>query len=669
MDIKFYDKLNEHEKLLYKKFQRAEEGKKQERNVTPLISPLNDMIEFNPFQYIPYAKLKAQKQYPKVVYIADEVGAGKTVETGIILTELLYNNELRTAEQKCLIICPNLLCRKWRYTLKLLFGINSVIVHSIEDIMNGINIISFDTVSSGDINKLKRIDMLIIDEAHNASGDRYDKIKEIRKKVNDEHGYVVLLSATPVSGDENDSRKQLEILFGSEKIDIEWKEFFKSSDKKHYLCKNKKHYMRYAFNPDRYKVKTNVTNHYVNNEVLNEFIKISKDLFTGTNTLMIFQGLNAIMSSPVAADLYFQKLLCKTEKELLEYLQSSHQNLYDEDDESEDEFEDEFVDYSIEDAKKIKEKIKEISEEIKKIVNDSSTDRKLEKLKSIIKENQQHFTNSEKQENKFFGHIIIFTDKLSTAKYLEKELKKEYEFVFRVTGELFESEKLNRLKQYKSVEEDISILIITNVACEGQDMDFGNTIINYDLDYNPVRLEQRRGRVDRFEVNKDEIYIHNFAVDGFDYNPEMPDKCCHQYSKVKKIFDKIQQIKETTGVFYEILQSAESTEDGELDSVVKNVCESVYGLISATDNAPSEIKELKEKLVQYILKTFGNEYIEYNDAYDIINEMMKEDGITINPADDKKVVITVDRKNQHFLNNVYYGGTLISHIISRGEYQ
>ncbi len=76
MTNNFCEKLSEHEKLMYE-LNEKNKNKKQTGNMAQLVSPLNDLIEFNPFQYIPYVKLKNQIKHPKKVYIADEVGAEK----------------------------------------------------------------------------------------------------------------------------------------------------------------------------------------------------------------------------------------------------------------------------------------------------------------------------------------------------------------------------------------------------------------------------------------------------------------------------------------------------------------------------------------------------------------------------------------------------------------
>ncbi|MCR4892137.1 MAG: hypothetical protein K5989_08165 [Lachnospiraceae bacterium] len=109
----YVEKLSEHEKEVYERIHSRGQIDHEEKD-HGLGSLLNDLIRFNPFQYEPYYKPSKQTEYPKKIYIADEVGAGKTIETGIILTELLYRKEISLRQDRIVIICPNLLCRKWR---------------------------------------------------------------------------------------------------------------------------------------------------------------------------------------------------------------------------------------------------------------------------------------------------------------------------------------------------------------------------------------------------------------------------------------------------------------------------------------------------------------------------------------------------------------------------
>nr|WP_315862158.1 C-terminal helicase domain-containing protein [Halothece sp. PCC 7418] len=61
-----------------------------------------------------------------------------------------------------------------------------------------------------------------------------------------------------------------------------------------------------------------------------------------------------------------------------------------------------------------------------------------------------------------------------------------------------------------SIEKEIQTLIATDVLAEGLNLQDGNIIINYDLHWNPVKLIQRFGRIDRIGSENDVIYGYNF---------------------------------------------------------------------------------------------------------------------------------------------------------------
>ena len=664
----FYEKLNNYEKEVYMK-KKNDRYSQMERNKKKLLSPLNDLIRFNPFQYEPYYKLICQTEYPKTVYIADEVGAGKTVETGIILTELLFRREINLWRDVCLLICPNLLCRKWRDTLRSLFGLSASIVHSMDDISAGITIVSFDTISKIEERKTQEThpDVLIIDEAHNASGDRYGEIIKIRANVNRKKGYVILLSATPVSGNGSDEQKQKELLLsGKAAGDFSFSEQAGSD----YLCRNKKDIMRCAQQPENCKVEAEISNHFVENEALELFDQCCEALFSGKNTLLRVQGLNQVMSSPAAGLSFLDRLLSKSDDELLDYLKASDEET-DADDESEDDYFYEENQYTLEDVGCIREKLVAVKAKLH-----GENDKKLEKLIEIIRANSEKSGDNSNGEHSFYKHIIVFTDRVTTARYLEEELnKRKMDIgipceVFRVTGEMFESEKRARLAQYEKEKEKMSVLIITNVACEGQDMDYGNTIINYDLNYNPVRMEQRRGRVDRFDVKKNKIFIHNFMVRGFDFDPSRreSEQTYSRFSKVKKIWDKIQEIKESTGTYYEILDKEKGVEDklsvGNMEKKLQTVFGHVIELAGAAGR--SNIKNSRQ-LQEYIVPECMGQFGRYDTVYSLVSDRIRNFGIKIEDREDGRINIVTEKDNQDFLQYVYNGGTLISHLFTEGN--
>ena len=155
-------------------------------------------------------------------------------------------------------------------------------------------------------------------------------------------------------------------------------------------------------------------------------------------------------------------------------------------------------------------------------------DAKLQQLKDKIKDKIQNPIN---QDNK---KVIIFTAFSDTAEYLYKELsgtfKSEYNLytalltgsggnqttLSKVSKDLnsiltnFSPKSKERHKVYENQQEEIDILIATDCISEGQNLQDCDYLINYDIHWNPVRIIQRFGRIDRLGSQNDVIQLVNF---------------------------------------------------------------------------------------------------------------------------------------------------------------
>lgn len=127
------------------------------------------------------------------------------------------------------------------------------------------------------------------------------------------------------------------------------------------------------------------------------------------------------------------------------------------------------------------------------------TDSKVEELKSIIKE---VFENGQKK-------LIIFTLFHKTLKYLEIRLKSLGYGCVSIYGPT--KNRYEVLKEFKT-NPKISILLSTEVGSEGLDMQFCDSMVNYDLPWNPMVVEQRIGRIDRFGQKSPTVNIYNLIV-------------------------------------------------------------------------------------------------------------------------------------------------------------
>jgi len=162
--------------------------------------------------------------------------------------------------------------------------------------------------------------------------------------------------------------------------------------------------------------------------------------------------------------------------------------------------------FNIEELKSDLKKDIKIFEEMQRLVKNISPedDDKLQKLIEILK-----------REPIKGKKVIIFSCFESTVRYLYKNLKNKFKKVDFVAG----GEKiLTKIKRFApranhakiEPEEDIKILITTEILSEGLNLQDGQVVINYELHWNPVRIIQRIGRIDRVGSEYDEIYAYNF---------------------------------------------------------------------------------------------------------------------------------------------------------------
>jgi superfamily II DNA or RNA helicase len=109
--------------------------------------------------------------------------------------------------------------------------------------------------------------------------------------------------------------------------------------------------------------------------------------------------------------------------------------------------------------------------------------------------------------------VIVFTEWRPTIKYLKNKAREIDDMKwFAVTGEDSEQTIESTLSQFQSYE-GFAILFSADVLSEGVDIQSADCVVNYDLPYNPQRIEQRIGRIDRIGQDSDKITIINLVVE------------------------------------------------------------------------------------------------------------------------------------------------------------
>jgi len=160
--------------------------------------------------------------------------------------------------------------------------------------------------------------------------------------------------------------------------------------------------------------------------------------------------------------------------------------------------------------------------------NDSKYAKLKEILYSIEREEDLRSDSGEAVEIKKSDKIIIFAFYKQTIAYLSEKMRQDGIKNISLTGDITDREERDEiLRQFASDEN--RVLICSEIGAEGVDLQFSRILINYDLPWNPMRVEQRIGRIDRIGQKSDQILIINFqilnTIDGHIYE--------HLFRKIK----------------------------------------------------------------------------------------------------------------------------------------
>lgn len=153
---------------------------------------------------------------------------------------------------------------------------------------------------------------------------------------------------------------------------------------------------------------------------------------------------------------------------------------------------------------KVKDNFISLKQEAEKLTD---KDPKFESLLDTIKEKQKM------EKNK----IIIFSTFRHTLSYLLKKLEKENYRVAVIHGDVPDDERRTLRKRFvldKADENALDVMLFSEVGCEGLDYQFCDYMVNYDLPWNPMKVEQRIGRIDRNGQKSEAVVIVNMITEG-----------------------------------------------------------------------------------------------------------------------------------------------------------
>lgn len=530
--------------------------KRMELEGSPYKCLLNADIEINPHQINAFCAALQALETGGII-LADEVGLGKTIEAALAL-----NYVLDSGKNRILIVLPATLRMQWEIELEEKFGLTGKILDrlTVEKDYYGIKawiendrqprivLASYDYASKF-IKRFPNIkwDLVIIDEAHNLRN-VFHKAKRAKNLYERTKGIPkILLTATPLQNSLTDLHGLVSFIdpriFGSEKV-----------FSRRFMENGEYDELKDSLRPVLYRTLRRDVGKYMTfsrrvcKTVDFRLSAPEKDLYDRVNVFLQRKNLYSIPAANSGLIvLVIRKLLASSSFALVEtfdVLKTRLEKLYqgtksaaaqdgfdlfwnyveDEIDESG------FEESNDEDTVVQKQEIQKELEEVQAIIDAASAITSNAKVVALKQALSAAFAQQRKEG--IPEKAVVFTESKRTQKYIAEELRKEgYEeedillfngdFDDAMTKEIYRAWQIKnfgkpnhgRNVEYKHAivdyfREHAKVLIVTDAGSEGLNLQYCSTVINYDLPWNPQKIEQRIGRCHRYGQKHDVVAIN-----------------------------------------------------------------------------------------------------------------------------------------------------------------
>lgn len=494
----------------------------------------NIAVEPRAYQLVPL--LMALRLTTVRLLIADDVGIGKTIEAGLIVRELMDRGEI----SRLAVLCPPHLVEQWQSELEERFNLQAVVLTSASasrierDLPHGVSL--FDhypiIVVSLDYIKSERHrehflsiapECVIVDEAHTCASSGQGKqlrFELLQRLVANEERHMLLLTATPHSGDETAFYNLLSLLnpdFSALQNRTSSNDPLRQELARHFVQRRRVDIDEWHDTRGFPKRMTSELTYQLSGawgqffddvqSYCRELAESVEQAANGNARLIWYATLallRCVASSPAAA---VKALNTRLEGTLDNETCLTDNRLYDgqADDLGSNDLE---PPAQLQDAARLQQLIAQADS-----LSGKSGDPKLAVLithvKTLLKDG---------------FHPVIFCRYVATAHYVAEHLRTQFPSVTveAVTGEYTPAERELRVQTME--ETDQRVLVATDCLSEGINLQHLFTaVVHYDLAWNPTRHEQREGRVDRFgqqapEVRCTMLYGQDNPVDGFVLN-------------------------------------------------------------------------------------------------------------------------------------------------------
>lgn len=490
----------------------------------PYMAVYSSLIEPLPHQ-ISAVYEKMLTMQPLRFVLADDPGAGKTIMTGLLIKEMIVREDVRY----CLIVCPGALAEQWQDELRQKFQLNFKIFANGNDFfdMNQCIVSTDKLARNNDLQeKLRRVDwdLIVCDEAHKMSATvwgneiKYTKRFKLGQLLGKITRHFLLLTATPHNGKEEDFYLFMSLIdpdrFEGAKrlknrVDVSdimrrlVKEDLVTFEGKPLFPERIAYTVNYSLSPQEAELYQRVTDYVT--EGFNRAERLRDDKKNSVGFAMTILQ-RRLASSPKAI---YESLKRRTQR-LKKILQAK--KLMDEDNfdvADWDEYEEfpngelERKEDEIADRATASQTRRELRNEIQTLeqltsmadkVRKSSEDKKWCELSRLLQDNEKISKLDGGLEK-----LIIFTEHRDTLDYLQQKISSLFgraEMVATIHGGLNRNERRAVEERFKQ-DKNLLVLVATDAAGEGINLQNAHLMINYDLPWNPNRLEQRFGRIHR----------------------------------------------------------------------------------------------------------------------------------------------------------------------------
>jgi superfamily II DNA or RNA helicase len=569
-----------------------------------------------------------------VALFADDVGLGKTISAGLVLSELMVRKKVSRA----LVVAPKLLLPQWQEELAVKFGIPAETATGAQltaAVRRGTPVVvsTYQSIRSH-LDDLRRsnFDMIILDEAHklrNLHGTAQPPqfAVGVRQALADRaFKYVLMLTATPIQNRLWDLYSLIDLLtaakghtnplgspesFKATYIEdaraVQIRRGRREEFRQHlsnYIVRTRRNDAKLVF-PTR-KVKT----HRV------AATPVEVRLLAIVGELLREHSLNGLSQSSIG-----------------QALMSSPQALSSQ----------------LEEMAQRKTVPWEIAREVSALVTLDSVSGKIKGLTTLIEE-----LSSKRPDD---WRLVVFTSRTKTQEAIGRHLKALGIPTGFIAGSRA-NENERAIRAFKEKPPGVRVLVSTDAGAEGINLQVANVLVNFDLPWNPMVLEQRIGRIQRLASAHAEVTILNLVLAG-----------SVEERVVARLGEKLQAISESLGDIEGILESAAHAgedEDSFEATIRKLVFDSLRGVDveEATRRAMKSIEEAKEIFEaerETVEKTLGDlrdlhrtgprvpeisPIVPSVEARDFVLRALTRDGARIRPVDGDLLAVAMPGQNE-----------------------